>query len=93
MKRVSIEVGKALKKVGYPIEVKLIDEAEKLGWKKGEVFFTGMCTCALCPFAMDVWLWLLQNKSFMRDFESKFDTEEAIIEEIKYLADNNFKRI
>lgn len=60
-KRVSIEVAKALKEAGYPLEIKTIEDAENLGWQ-GKAFFVGMATCALLPYVMDVWLWLWREK-------------------------------
>lgn len=44
----------------------------------GVLFDDGNC-------AVEIW----QNKSFMRDFEEKFDPEEAIIATIEYLVENN----
>lgn len=35
--------------------------------------------------AVEIW----SNKSFLRDFESKFDPEEAIINAIEFLVENN----
>lgn len=52
-------------------------------WRKkksciGILFDDGNC-------AVEIW----QNKSFMRDFESKFDPEESIIAAIEYLCEND----
>lgn len=47
----------------------------------GILFDEGNC-------AVEIW----SNKSFLRDFENKFDPEEAIINAINYLVDNNLIR-
>lgn len=44
----------------------------------GILFDEGNC-------AVEIW----SNKSFLRDFENKFDPEEAIIAAIEYLVDND----
>lgn len=69
MKRVSFKVAKAIKNAGYPLEIKLIEEAEKLGWND-KAFFTGMATCALLPTCIEVWLWLWREKGIYIDIAS-----------------------
>ena len=69
MERVTAKVAKALKETGYPIEIKSIEEAEKLGWQ-GKAFFTGTCTCGLRPYAVEVWLWLWRKKKIIADIGS-----------------------
>ena len=104
MRRIQIKAAKAIKEAGYPLEIKSIEEAEKLGWQRN-AFFTGMCTCALCPYAMEVWLWLWKDKKIVIDIQYHAksnrwvygcyyykDQEEAIIAAIDYLVDNDLIR-
>lgn len=43
---VSVEQGRDLKKLGFPLEIKLLEDMPS-NWK-GKAFFTGMATCYLC---------------------------------------------
>lgn len=62
-KRVSFKVAKALKEAGYPQEI-----------TKETVFhalFDPMY--CVCPYAMDVWLWLWREKGIQIDVVSTFE--------------------
>lgn len=112
MKRVSFEVAKYLKEIGYPQEN--IGQGMVYNTHEHLVEVYGMCASFVAaPTYLEVWLWLWRekkacisllfddgdctieiwnNKSFIRDFESKFDPEEAIIAAIEYLVTNKLNK-
>ena len=58
---VSVEQGRDLKKLGFPLEIKLLEDMPS-NWK-GKAFFTGMATCAMLPSLESVQKWLEDKKN------------------------------
>lgn len=103
MKRVSFKVAKALKDAGYKFTpaTSSFSTNENNSWfydNDGELYSLPYVT------EVWLWLWrekkslfdegdcaveIWQNRSFIRDFESKDDPEDALIIAIEHLVSNN----
>lgn len=102
MKRVSFEVAKCLKEIGYPQEN--IGQGMVYNTYEHLVEVYGMCASFVAaPTYLEVWLWLWREKkialSIIKDGNGWYgfeifqghlnDPEEAIIAAIEYLVINN----
>lgn len=111
MKRVSIEVAKAIKKAGYPQGMENIAYYNENGVLIKPFVFNGGGEIADAPTYIEVWLWLWREKKiclfnvgninnkamldivldgvYQHTTTSHSDPEEATIEAIEYLVEND----
>lgn len=104
MKRVSFKVAKAIKEAGYPqnysFNVSVYDKEGK-EVAIGDTDIPLNCEAILAPAYLEVGLWLWREKDIYCEIKDGYlyvagdelecynDPEEAIIEAIEYLVDND----